>query len=239
MATPHIDAPSDAFAQTVLLPGDPARAAYIAEHFFDQPRRVCSLRNMWGYTGSYRGHPVSVMGTGMGIPSSLIYATELIEHFGVKRLLRIGTCGTVSAELDLGDIVLALGACTDSGVNRQRFGAGDFAAIASFGMVEPLVATARAKGLSMRVGNVFSTDLFYSADPLAVSRMQAMGVLGVEMEAAGLYGLAAQKQVEAATLLTVSDHLLDGRSMASAARQSGLETMIGLALDSLWIDPVQ
>ncbi len=227
--------PSDGL-KTVLLPGDPARAAYIAERFFDEPKRVCSLRNMWGYTGSYRGHAVSVMGSGMGIPSSLIYATELIDHFGVQRLLRVGTCGAVAAELELGDLVLASGACTDSGVNRQRFGGYDFAAIASFAMVEPLVATARAKGLSMRVGNVFSTDLFYSPDPLALSRMQAMGVLGVEMEAAGLYGLAAQKRVEAATLLTVSDHLLDGSSMSPAARESGLATMIGLALDSLWID---
>ena len=237
MATPHIDAPRQAFAPSVLLPGDPARAAYIAERFLERPERVCAVRNMWGFTGRYCGREVSVMGSGMGIPSALIYATELIDHYGVRRLLRIGTCGGVANGLELGDLVLALGACTDSAVNRTRFGGCDFAATASFALVEPLVTTARARGLALRVGTVFSTDLFYAADPAALARMQSMGVLGVEMEAAGLYGLAAHRGVEAAALLTVSDHLLDGRAMSPAQRESGLDDMIELALEGVCREP--
>ena len=237
MTTPHIDAPDGAFASSLLLPGDPARAAYIAERFLEAPRRVCGLRNMWGFTGRYCGREVSVMGSGMGIPSALIYATELIDHYGVRRLLRIGTCGGVAADLELGDLVLALGACTDSAVNRTRFGGCDFAAIASYPLVESLVATARARGAALRVGNVFSADLFYAADSNALTSMQAMGVLGVEMEAAGLYGLAAHRGVQAAALLTVSDQLLDGRAMPPAQRELGLNGMIEIALESLCVDP--
>ena len=217
MTTPHIDAADGAFADTVLLPGDPLRAAYIAEHFLQDVERVTSLRNMLGYTGRFRDQRISVMGSGMGIPSCLIYATELIEHYGVRRLLRVGTCG----------------ACTDSAVNRQRFAGHDFAATASWPLLQRIATEAQRRQLQLKVGNVHSSDLFYSVDPHLHAALVRMGVLGVEMEAAGLYGLAAERGVQAAALLTVSDLLPAGGSMSGEQRQRGLDLMIELALGAL------
>lgn len=233
MTTPHIDAADGAFADTVLLPGDPLRAAYIAEHFLQDVERVTSLRNMLGYTGRFRDQRISVMGSGMGIPSCLIYATELIEHYGVRRLLRVGTCGGIAPQLQLGDLVLALGACTDSAVNRQRFAGHDFAATASWPLLQRIATEAQRRQLQLKVGNVHSSDLFYSVDPHLHAALVRMGVLGVEMEAAGLYGLAAERGVQAAALLTVSDLLPAGGSMSGEQRQRGLDLMIELALGAL------
>ncbi|MBD8526203.1 purine-nucleoside phosphorylase [Pseudomarimonas arenosa] len=236
MSTPHIEADPGAFADTVLLPGDPLRAAYIAERFFSEAECVNTVRNMLGFTGRFRGQRISVMGTGMGIPSCLIYATELVQHYGVRRLLRIGTCGGVAEGLALGDLVLALGACTDSAVNRQRFAGLDFAATASWPLLARIAAEAAAQHCRLKVGNVFSSDLFYATDPDATVRMRRMGVLAVEMEAAGLYGLAAERGVEAAALLSVSDLLPDGASMSAEQRRAGLDRMVELALSAI-IEP--
>lgn len=233
MPTPHINAQPGDFADTVLLPGDPLRAAWIAEHLLEDARCVTSVRNMLGFTGRYREREVSVMGSGMGIPSCLIYATELVDHYGVRRLLRVGTCGAVQPTLALGDLVLAMGACTDSGVNRQRFGGQDFAAIAAWPLLQAVATAAGRNGVPVAVGNVYSSDLFYAADPGLLARLQRMGVLGIEMEAAGLYGLAAERGVEALALLTVSDQLVDGGAMDAAQREAGLERMLSLALDAL------
>lgn len=230
MPTPHISAAPDAFADTVLLPGDPLRAAYIAERFLDKAECVTSVRNMLGFTGEYRGRRISVMGSGMGIPSCLVYATELIDHYSVRRLLRIGTCGAVADTLELGDLVLALGACTDSAVNRRRFAGYEFSAIASWPLLQKVARQAERQAACIAVGNVFSSDVFYSADTRLFTTLSDMGVLVVEMEAAGLYGLAAQRGVEAVALLTVSDHLQRGQTMSPAHRESGLEAMIELAL---------
>ncbi|RZQ55192.1 purine-nucleoside phosphorylase [Pseudidiomarina tainanensis] len=233
MTTPHINAPADTFAELCLLPGDPLRAKFIAERFLDNAQCVTDVRNMLGYTGTYKGQPVSVMGTGMGIPSCSIYATELIRHYGVSKLVRLGSCGAVLPHINLHDIILAQGACTDSGVNRQRFNNFDFAAIADFQLLRKVAEHAERSAVNVRVGNVFSADLFYQSDPALRSRLAQMGILGVEMEAAGLYGVAAEHGVSALTVLTVSDHIERGEAMSSQERQLGFSAMVELTLDAL------
>jgi len=236
MPTPHIDAAPDAFADTVLMPGDPLRARMIAERFLDGAVQVTGLRNMLGFTGSYRGRRLSVMGSGIGIPSCSLYATELIEHYGVRCLIRVGTCGAIAEPLQLGDLVLALGAGTDSGVNRQRFAGHDFAATASWPLLSALASTAATLGQPIHIGSVFSSDLFYSPDPGLIDALARMGILAVEMEAAGLYGVAAERGAQAVALLTVSDHLRRGESMSGAERERGLERMLRLALEACFTE---
>lgn len=232
MPSLHIAAQPGDFAPTVLLPGDPLRARHIALEWLTDAREVTATRGMLGYTGHWRGHPVSVMGSGMGIPSCVLYATELVREHGVRRLLRVGTCGAVREDVALGDLVLALGAGTDSSVNRQRLGGHDFPATASWPMLRAVADAARATGTALHVGNVFSTDLFHHPDDGLARRLADMGFLGIEMEAAGLFGVAAAEGAEAATLLTVSDHLRHHEAIPPADRERGLEPMIRLALDA-------
>lgn len=236
MPTPHISAASGDFAECVLLPGDPLRAAYVAEHFLTDARQVTAVRNMLGFTGTFQGMEVSVMGTGMGIPSASIYATELINDYGVKRLVRVGSCGGIADDLRLRDVVVAIGACTDSGVNRARYGGWDFAATADFGLVSATVDAAAASEIPVRVGNVHSADLFYNPVSDAFKTMAGMGVLAVEMEAAGLYGVASEHGGRALAILTVSDHI--GRNEATTAeeRERTFGDMIELALAALVTD---
>ena len=236
MATPHISAEKGAFAPSILLPGDPLRAEHIAENFLDDSVQVTAVRNMLGYTGSYKGVPVSVMGTGMGIPSASIYATELISEYGVERLIRVGSCGGIPPTVDIRDVILAIGACTDSGVNRVRYGNDDFAATADYWLLKAAEQAASAKGVSVKVGNVHSADLFYNPDGEAFDRMEAMGVLAVEMEAAGLYGVAAEKGGRALTIATVSDHVRTGEATSSDERQSTFNEMVEIALEAMLID---
>ena len=165
MATPHINAEMGDFADVVLMPGDPLRAKYIAETFLQDVRQVNNVRGMLGFTGTYKGRKVSVMGHGMGIPSCSIYAKELITDFGVKVIIRVGSCGAVLPDVELRDVVIGMGACTDSKVNRLRFKGQDFAAIADYQLVQNAVDAAKAKDIKVRVGNIFSADLFYSPDP--------------------------------------------------------------------------
>ncbi|MCO7188283.1 MULTISPECIES: purine-nucleoside phosphorylase [unclassified Pseudoalteromonas] len=228
--TVHINAAADAFADTVLLPGDPLRAKFIAEHFLTDVKVVNTVRNMLGYTGYYQDHRISVMGTGMGIPSCSIYAKELITEYGVQNLIRVGSCGAVSEQVQLRDIIVAMGACTDSKVNRLRFKDHDFAAIADFNLLNACVKSASELALEVQVGNVFSSDLFYTPQPDMFDLMDTMGILGVEMEAAGLYGVAAQYGARALTILTVADHITQDIHLSSDARQSSFEEMIQLAL---------
>lgn len=236
MPTPHISAERGDFAPSVLLPGDPLRAAHIAEKFFDEPVQVNAVRNMLGFTGSYRGVPVSVMGTGMGIPSASIYATELITEYGVERLIRVGSCGGILASVKIRDVILAIGACTDSGVNRARYGGDDFAATADYWLLKAAEEAAAAKGIEVKVGNVHSADLFYNPDAKAFDRMEEMGVLAVEMEAAGLYGIAAERGARSLTIATVSDHVRTGEWTTSAERQETFEDMVEIALEAVKID---
>jgi purine-nucleoside phosphorylase len=232
MATPHINAEPGDFAPTVLMPGDPLRAKYIADNFLDDPKQVCDVRNVFGFTGSYKGLEVSIMAHGMGIPSASIYFSELMDHFGVTRIMRVGSCGTSHPDVKLRDIVIAMGASTDSGVNRTRFMGHDLAALASFNLVRDAVRIAEARSLPYHVGNIFSADLFYTPQPEIFDLMAKYQILGVEMESAGLYPLAAEHGVEALALCTVSDNIRTHEAMSSEDRQTSFNQMIELALET-------
>ena len=233
MATPHINAAPGDFADTVLMPGDPQRAQYIAESFLDGARRVSDVRNMWGFTGTYKGAPVSVMAHGMGIPSVSIYVHELITQFGVQRVIRVGSCGTTHPDVKMRDVIIAMGASTDSGVNRMRFGGYDLAALASYDLVEKAVAAARAAGARFHVGNVFSADLFYTPDTDMFETMATFDVLGIEMEAAGIFPIAAEFDAEALAICTVSDDIPNGKHLSSEDRATTFDEMIQVALETV------
>lgn len=230
--TPHISAAPGDFAPICLLPGDPLRARYVAEHHLDDARLVTSVRNMEGYTGTYEGAPISVMGTGMGIPSASIYATELITRYDVGTIIRIGSCGGIQPYLGLADVVIAVGASTDSNVNRMRFRGYDFAALADFGVTRALVEAAEARGETVHAGNIISSDLFYHPDAEIFARCGELGILAAEMEAAGLFGLAAEHGARAGALMTVSDVMGGGAEMTPEERQTSLDAMISIALEA-------
>lgn len=231
--TPHIHAKPGAFADVCLMPGDPLRAKYIAETFLEGAGLVNEVRNMLGYTGEYKGRKVSVMGSGMGIPSASIYYKELITEYGVNKLIRVGSCGAISQDVRLRDIVIGMGACTDSKVNRIRFNDHDFAAIADYGLLENAVSTARDKNLSVKVGNLYSADLFYSPEKDMFDIMERHGILGVEMEAAGLYGVCAEYGAKGLAICTTSDHIRRGEALSQEDRQLSFNEMIEIALDSV------
>ncbi len=234
--TPHIDAKSGDFAETVLMPGDPLRAKFIADTFLDDVIEVNKVRNMLGFTGSYKGTPVSVMGSGMGIPSISIYAKELYALYDVKNIIRVGSCGAVDTRVKIRDVVIGMGACTDSAVNRARFMGYDFAPIADYQLLKNAVTAAEALGIKPWVGNLFSADLFYTPIPELFDRMEAMRVYGVEMEAAGLYGVAAECGTSALAVCTVSDQIRTGEKVSSEDRQSTFTDMMKLTLESLLLD---
>ena len=234
--TPHINAEAGAFAKTVLCPGDPLRAKFIAETFLENVKQVTDVRNMFGFTGTYKGKEVSVMGSGMGIPSCSIYATELITEYGVENIIRVGTCGAVSPDVKVLDVIIGMGASTDSAVNRTRFKGYDFAAIADYSLLRKAVESAEAKEISVKVGNIYSADLFYTPEPDMFDLMEKYNILGVDMEAAGLYGVAAEFGAKALTILTVSDHIRTGEKTSAEERQTSFKEMILVALDSLLIE---
>jgi len=221
------------FAETVLMPGDPLRAQYIADTYLENVRRVNDVRNMWGFTGTYQGEAVSVMAHGMGIPSASIYCTELITEYGVRRVIRVGSCGTSHPDVKLRDIVIGMGASTDSGVNRMRFGGYDLAALASFDLVARAVAAARRHGVRYHVGNLFSADLFYTPDPGMFETMAKFNVYGIEMEAAGIYPIAAENDAEALAICTVSDDIRRGEALSAEERQTTFDEMIVVALETV------
>ena len=214
------------------MPGDPLRARYIADNHLENARQVNEVRNAWGYTGQYKGKEVSIMASGMGIPSASIYCTELINEYSVDRIIRVGSCGTVNPAVSLRDIVIAMGASTDSAVNRIRFGGYDLAAIASFDLLRRAVLAAENQGARYHVGNIFSGDLFYTPDTDMFDIMEKFNVLGVEMEAAGIYGLAAELGAEALAICTVSDDIRSGAALTSEERQNSFDEMIEVALDT-------
>jgi purine-nucleoside phosphorylase len=228
----HLDAASGTIADSVLLPGDPLRARHIALTLLDGVTEVNTRRNMLGYTGSYGNLRVSVIGSGMGIPSCAIYATELAREHGVRRIVRIGTCGGVG-DVRVGDLLLAQSASTDSNFNRLQFGGHDLGACADFELLRTVSDTALRQGLPLRIAGVFSTDCFYGGDPDLVGHLLRHRITGVEMESAGLYGLALREGIQALSVLTVSDHLQSGASMPAEQREKGLSRMAALVLDSL------
>ena len=232
MATKHMNAAPGDFADTVLMPGDPLRAKYIADSYLDKVRRVNDVRNMWGFTGEYKGQAVSVMAHGMGIPSVSIYCTELITEYDVKRVIRVGSCGTSHPDVKLRDIIIAMGASTDSNCNRMRFGGYDLAALASFDLVEKAVRVARQQQVRFHVGNLFSADLFYTPDPDMFETMAKFNIYGLEMEAAGIFPIAAENDAEALAICTVSDDLRTGDHLTSEERETTFDEMILVALET-------
>lgn len=230
--TPHNSAKPGDFAEAVLLPGDPLRAKWIAETFFEGPREVNSVRNCLGFTGAWKGKPVSVQATGMGQPSLAIYVHELLNFYGVKTAIRVGTCGGLNAKVKVRDLIIAQAATTDSSIVRDAFGAYNFAPIADFDLLSDAVRRARAQGLGVHVGNLLSSDIFYHADGLkAYETLIAHGVLGVEMEAAALYTLCARFGARGLAICTMTDSLVSGEQLSAAERQTSLEDMVRLALD--------
>ncbi len=230
--TPHINAEPGDFARVCLLPGDPLRARYVAESFLDDARLVTSIRNMEGYTGTYKGTPISVMGTGMGIPSASIYATELVTRYGVEIIIRIGSCGGLHPDAGLRDVVIAAGASTDSNVNRIRFGGYDFAALADFEVTRTLAAVAEERGDRALVGNVLTSDLFYRPDVSFFETARKMGMLAVEMESAGLFGVAAEHGARAGAIMTITDVLGSEVELTAEEREQSLDEMIAITLEA-------
>lgn len=232
MTTPHNHARPGDYAEAVLLPGDPLRAQWIAETFFEAPRQVNAVRNCLGFTGRWKGRPVSVQASGMGQPSLAIYVHELINVYGAKTLLRVGTCGGLNAAVKVRDVVLAQGASTDSGLVRGRFGPYNFAPIADFGLLRAAADKAEAKGLRYHAGNMLSSDVFYHDNGFAgYDALPAHGVIGVEMEAAALYTLAARFGARALAICTMTDCLVTHEEISAQDRQTSLRDMVELALD--------
>lgn len=230
--TPHNSAKNGDIAPSVLLPGDPLRAKFIAETYLENVVCYNNVRNMLGYTGFYRNKQVSVQGTGMGIPSISIYANELLNIYGCKNLIRIGTCGALHDTMKVRDIVLGTAACTDSAVNKQRFDGMDYAPAANFELALAAYNAAKAKNLPLKSGLIFSSDLFYKDNPDWYKKWADYGVLAVEMEAAGLYTLAAKYNARALALLTVSDHLITGKNTTPQERQTSFIGMVEIALEA-------
>ncbi len=232
MTTPHINAHKNSFASTVIMPGDPLRAKYIADKFLQDAEQICDVRGMLGFTGYYNGIKLSVMGHGMGIPSASIYTHELYSYYEVQNIIRVGSCGAISDDVNLMDIVIAMGGSTDSKVNRIRFGDHDFAAIPDFNLLVTAVYKAKENEIPVRVGNVFSADLFYTPEPEFFDTMDKMGILGVDMEVAGIYGVAAELNKKALAILTVSDHIKRDEHLSSDDRQTSFDDMVKVALET-------
>ncbi|GAA1504796.1 purine-nucleoside phosphorylase [Dactylosporangium maewongense] len=230
----HIGAEPGEIAELVLMPGDPLRAKWIAETFLEGASCYSTVRNMFGYTGTFRGTRVSVQGSGMGMPSASIYAHELINDYGVKSLVRVGSCGALVESLQLRDVVAAIGSSTDSNMNRARFdGLIDYAPVADFGLLRAAVDVAEAKGITMRVGPILAADAFYTDRPDLYDKLADYGVLAVEMESAALYTIAARFQAKALTLLTVSDHIKTGERTSAQEREQTFSQMVEIALEAI------
>lgn len=232
MATPHIDASPGDLAPHVLMPGDPRRARRIAERFFTDPRLVTEVRGILGYTGSYRGEPVSVLASGMGMPSLAIYATELARFYGARRIVRVGTMGSLQPEtVRLGDVVIASGAHTDNAMSTFRVPGVHLSHVPAYPLLRAAADAAATSGARVHVGPVFSSDAFYHPRPELGQALAAIGTLGIEMEAAGLYDVAAAEGVQALAICTVSDYVIGPHeSMSSEERESTFEAMVELAL---------
>lgn len=228
----HIGAKPGDIAPVVLMPGDPLRAKFVAENYLENAVCYSEVRGMYGFTGTYRGTRVSVQGSGMGQPSMAIYLNELIRDYGVRRVMRIGSCGALQPSVDLHDIVLAMSASTDSAMNDVRFRGMTFAPCADFALFNRAVRTAEARGVHVVAGNILSSDTFYNDDPEEWKIWAAHGVLAVEMETNQLYTIAAKHGVQALSILTVSDHIASGGELSSHDRQVSFRTMMELALET-------
>ena len=230
--TPHINAKKGDIAETVLMPGDPRRAKWAAENFLTDARLVNEVRGMFGFTGTYKGNPVTIHGSGMGMPSLSIYANELITQYGAKTLIRIGSCGAMQHHVNVRDVVIAMTATTMSTPSRGIMRDLNFAPCADYGLLEKAVASARAKGTPTHVGGIYSSDVFYDERPDLTEIMTRHGVLGVEMEAAELYLVAARHGARALAICTVSDHLLTHKALPAEDREQSFGDMVEIALEA-------
>jgi purine-nucleoside phosphorylase len=230
--TPHINAKKGDIAETVLMPGDPRRAKWAAENFLTDARLVNEVRGMFGFTGTYKGNPVTIHGSGMGMPSLSIYANELITQYGAKTLIRIGSCGAMQHHVNVRDVVIAMTATTMSTPSRGIMRDLNFAPCADYGLLEKAVASARAKGTPTHVGGIYSSDVFYDERPDLTEIMTRHGVLGVEMEAAELYLVAARHGARALAICTVSDHLLTHEALPAEDREQSFGDMVEIALEA-------
>ena len=227
----HIEAKKGEIAETILLPGDPLRAKWIAETFFENPVCFNQVRGMFGYTGTYKGKRISVMGTGMGVPSISIYAHELINEYDVKNLIRVGSAGSYQKHVEIRDIVLAMAASSNSGLNELRFNGADYAPTANFELFQKAVEAAKNKNIDIKAGNIFTSDEFYADDFESYKKWSKFGILCVEMETAGLYTIAAKYNVNALTILTISDSLVTGERTTSKDRETTFKDMIEIAVE--------
>ena len=230
--TPHIEAKKGDIAKTVIMPGDPLRAKFIAEKFLDDAMLFNNVRGMLGYTGKYRGHMLSVMGSGMGIPSMGIYAHELFSFYDVDTIIRVGTAGGVAEGIAVRDIVIAMGACTNSNFMAQYELTGNFAPLADYGLLAAAVKCADAANAAHKVGNILTTDTLYKDNPEAMKGWRKMGVLAVEMEAAGLYAVAARLGKKALAILTISDLVFESEDTTAEERQTSFTKMMEIALEA-------
>jgi len=229
----HIAAKLGDIAETVLLPGDPRRAKYIAENMLEEAKCYSTTRNMYGFTGKYKGKRISVQGTGMGIPSMSIYANELLVSYGVKTLVRVGSCGCIQPNLKIGDLVLAMTASTDSNINKIRFSGMDYSPCADFGLLNKAYETALESNIEVNVGGILTSDTFYYDDPDDWKIWAKFGILALEMETTGLYTLAAKYSAKALSILTVSDDLINKKAASTEQRETSFTNMIRLALDTV------
>lgn len=227
----HIGAEKGDIAETILLPGDPLRAKWIAETYLKDAFCFNRIRNMFGYTGFYNGKRISVMGTGMGVPSISIYAHELITDYNVKNLIRVGSAGSYQKDIELRDVVLAMAASSNSGLNELRFNGADYAPTANFELFQKAVDIAKSKQIPVKAGNVFTSDEFYADDFESYKKWSKFGVLCVEMESAGLYTIAAKHNVNALTILTISDSLVTGERTSTKERETTFKDMVEIALE--------
>lgn len=228
----HIGAKPGEIAETVLMPGDPLRAKFIADNFLEDVVQYSSVRNMFGFTGTYQGKRISVQGSGMGIPSLAIYTTELIKEYGVKTIYRVGSCGGMSPDVHMRDVILGQAGTTDSSIIENTFGPNVYySPIADFELLDSAYHTAEEMGIKTKVGNIFAADRFYN-DEIDTQKLIDYGVLATEMETSGLYLLAAKYHIRALTILTVSDHLLTGEAMSPKDRETSFDEMMRLALNT-------
>jgi purine-nucleoside phosphorylase len=229
----HIGAKKGEIAETVLLPGDPLRAKFIADTFLDDAVMYSNVRGMYGFTGYYKGKRISVQGTGMGVPSISIYVNELIRDYDVKKLMRVGTCGALQNDIELKDVILGMAASTDSSLNKIRFDGMDYAPIADFDLLNQAYQYAKNTGKKVKVGNILTSDIFYNDDYLAdpFQKWKDFGIMAVEMESAALYTLATKYKRQALTILTVSDHIVKGEFCSAEERQTAFTDMMEIALE--------
>lgn len=233
MSTPHINSKKNDFSDIVLMPGDPVRAKYISEKYLNNSIQINNTRLMLAYTGFYKNRKVSIMSHGIGIPSASLYTRELIVEFNVKKIIRIGTCGAVRDDIKLRDVVISMGACTDSNVNRIRFNNHDFSATADFEMLYNIFLSSKKLNIKVLIGNFFTTDSFYNDDEKMLSILKKYNIIGVDMETAGIYGVASELKVQALSICTVSDHIIKKEHLSSKERESTFNNMIELALESI------